>query len=1305
MADSAFASAEYNAPSLRSASSSDDENDAVNTEDARVYFGPLQSPEKKFAPPSGKAFRTPLRRSQRISAAPASDPSLEADDSDEEPSRLTTSDPAGLSGTSGEGTPLIDDMAPDEPSSVLASKVLSACDNPSPPPSPTPMQDELPNADAPIWPRIVDISFEEHLESPAPVDAGSEPVLDVQISDAKPADIPPPLMRGDDETDTCPHDPLTTSPEADLINFDSFSATAATPYAKPMFLPEFAGGMLTPSDARPATVDDLLSLSPAPSAPLPRLVIGDGSSNPVTSTISSSEVMTQSAVEEEQVLDFLTSDQLQLPSSSLPSMPESTLNPSTPIRRSSRPRRSRSPFQLPKVISALPTTPNDPLTADPSTARQHNAAKDTGLSIPDARPIIKRRKTLQSPSRSRSREPDPHSVPAIENAGVAGARADGVVDASTAPSQTAQLDEPMLDFVETAEEIRTRRRSEGGARTPRTQRTQRELGSLSPASADLLQNLVTKASEPSLHSLVQLEAQPETLPMVPGTEPPGSGFVSHSNEESAARPAETVPSERTPPPSPSKPVESTRTPARRIPVAEAIKQGTFSPQKPGLFNVAGPSKTLLGTNTDGVIPSPVFRRQKLDDPSRSPAKRVQLPRAVMTPSLSSPAKGKAATLPRLFPRAASIEIEHPVSSEPLPLAIKKSRSGSVEPALGKQNIGGGASVRQLQSIAPGSRPGSSNISESAGESIRNPLPFPIVAAPARVPPIPEVEEGQIDDKPARSTSPSRPVKASPAKTTSSLRQPSAGPSSRIPRIGAKPYARPKPAQTITTEAKPTGPLIARKALGAPKNSGTAVVDESKPRRVTIVRVASSSGSSSDEGVPPTTAHAPRTAASTARPARQVTVEKSSLSLKRKREGEKPTTSPANAQPVIVMRKVVPGIINRPTKAQTSSPARAAGVEEQASLAPSSMKSQGPIKMRRVADWKRPQEKSAVNEVKDDVSPDTGPTREQTVVEIATSSVREASPSPDPLAGTSHSSEPVPVRVESPRSSPVPEEASTDTGTRRSTRARRSANTAATTDVSAAPVRPLKLKPKPFLLPESSAFAGMSMVALKTLTANNTLKNQHQVAELQKEIIRKEGKRPDSPTSKVRGALERQKEEMAQQRQQRAARRARRSAGADDSDVFTEQESITDTGDFSIISVDDNGVPLHHQRGPGDEEDYVTPEKPAKRERSEDGAKREEKRVKWDRGLATTVWLDDSPPKPKRAPKDELTRKGCLATAAKSLRLDTLGNVLNANVPVPDLVQENIVVKKFVYEDDEDPDPPTPAPVSKTTRSKGKKSKT
>ena len=77
-------------------------------------------------------------------------------------------------------------------------------------------------------------------------------------------------------------------------------------------------------------------------------------------------------------------------------------------------------------------------------------------------------------------------------------------------------------------------------------------------------------------------------------------------------------------------------------------------------------------------------------------------------------------------------------------------------------------------------------------------------------------------------------------------------------------------------------------------------------------------------------------------------------------------------------------------------------------------------------------------------------------------------------------------------------------------------------------------------PTSKLVAGTKFVT----ESKNTLKNQVQVATIETAVVRREGARPDSPTSRVRNTLERQKEE----RLQRAERRARRAAGSDESGV-------------------------------------------------------------------------------------------------------------------------------------------------------------
>jgi len=60
---------------------------------------------------------------------------------------------------------------------------------------------------------------------------------------------------------------------------------------------------------------------------------------------------------------------------------------------------------------------------------------------------------------------------------------------------------------------------------------------------------------------------------------------------------------------------------------------------------------------------------------------------------------------------------------------------------------------------------------------------------------------------------------------------------------------------------------------------------------------------------------------------------------------------------------------------------------------------------------------------------------------------------------------------------------------------------------------------------------------------------------------------------------------------------------------------------------------------------------------------------------------------------------------QALRLDDLGNLVCADTALTELVPENVVVKKFVYETDEPPAPPAPPVetiVVKSTRSRGKK---
>jgi len=258
---------------------------------------------------------------------------------------------------------------------------------------------------------------------------------------------------------------------------------------------------------------------------------------------------------------------------------------------------------------------------------------------------------------------------------------------------------------------------------------------------------------------------------------------------------------------------------------------------------------------------------------------------------------------------------------------------------------------------------------------------------------------------------------------------------------------------------------------------------------------------------------------------------------------------------------------------------------------------------------------------------------------------------------------------------------------------------------------------------------MSAVTLKALTNTNTVKNQHNLAAiLETEVIRKPGNRPGSPGTKVRTIDEKRKLEQGKERRERAERRARRaSEPQEDSSLTSEDEANLPLGP--------DGRPLRHRRGPGDEEEYESPEKAERRrtrarigEAGKPGEEVEVKTVRWDRGLFTMVYFDDLPLQSQthdKSPTPVAHTRGALASSAKvevqaypsnnmhadvnvqELRLDSLGNLVNATSPLKDIVRENVTIKKFVYDDDAEaaehdvPEPPSPKPPSK---GKGKKLK-
>jgi len=180
---------------------------------------------------------------------------------------------------------------------------------------------------------------------------------------------------------------------------------------------------------------------------------------------------------------------------------------------------------------------------------------------------------------------------------------------------------------------------------------------------------------------------------------------------------------------------------------------------------------------------------------------------------------------------------------------------------------------------------------------------------------------------------------------------------------------------------------------------------------------------------------------------------------------------------------------------------------------------------------------------------------------------------------------------------------------------------------------------------------MSVTALKDLTTTNTARNQqYLIAKLETEVVRKEGVRPESPAVKVRTIVQRQMEEKLKERAERAIRRARRSDGdMASSDI----EGSSDVGYSSPCEDRSGGRSLgKHQRGPGDEEDYETPERLDQHKKAklfvgaDDQDGEPERRVKWDRGLFTTVYLDEVKPGTRQPLKENRSLKGILAPTAK-----------------------------------------------------------
>ncbi|EPQ58139.1 hypothetical protein GLOTRDRAFT_136912 [Gloeophyllum trabeum ATCC 11539] len=1210
----------------------------------RVYFGPIQSPEKELTSKlahrnslNGGVLKTPVRRLRMSTeqALTATDSGTQAEENDNV--RQGEGALAEVGALQDEDT-LDRELDLDEPSSALAGKILRAHDNPSPPPADVREDDsdyDIPTAHRSrhtIMPSRVldfgDVTDQSDVERAQGAGGPEAPIHSMVDSTATRT------LKLDTELPTDVEEAHNTS-APDLIAFDSFSTPSRSTLDATAALRDTA-----PTTSQP-TVDDLLSASPV----FPLSAVTDATAD------SASEV-------------------------------QAYLKQVTPVSGTGT---SVNPFASGILDSYIPSTgilinvntspateqPQGPVAGDSSalvrfTEDIASNSQQAPSHVLETKDVQADESTARTPRRSsrlstspyktpRHTDTSPRKVPALKLQ-----VADESRSALAVPEKVqVRAISPSVDTEAVEKEKKARRRErESQVKGKRKEEASTDLSHLSPTSADLLTKLMPTPSRSVSPAIATVEESGVVIPAflqrnqdddirvsrkidpesrAPSTPPPCPRAQSRVIQSSALRPSnpQLRPTDRSILSTPMKLASALndpcRTPARRIPMSQAVKEGSISPEKAA--QVASSSKRPQAPSA-GPLSNRVFKRlvPDLSDPNRSPAKRAPVG-AMVSPSKNAPIRSVFSSPAKPMVRERS--------QPPEPPAVHRSRSVEPEQPARQAIVG--------QTIP---RPGSAPIPDivprfdrkAADRPPRNPLPFPIM-------PIPEETE------PPSQPSSSRTQKAVPsAQPKSALRQPSATTGSRIPRIGSKPYARP----AGKSSTLPTPPD--RNARAADRD-----IPEVHAREIR-----------SPESTLPSTP--PREGIRATRRNAADSETSSPACLKRKRE-----EPPTKLTPVVVVRKVVPGgfgsehvPMSSPLRIPEGSDGKPRGrggsttavpLDPTPSLKGPSVDAKGKDK-----ECPRPSRGDGVIRAPSAIS-DKQPDPK------LTSSAQEPSTSPRPLTDKPVNEEPV-----------LTPTAEGDSRARR-TRSRKPLQHG--DDVFGTAASRSRPPPRRRVPAHSSApmpFIGMTQVALRALTNKNTQANQkYWFIDIETEVVRKPGPRPDSPTTKVKTAIQKQKEEQDQGRRERAQRRARRTGGSLD------DEGGDTTADDSFKL----GEPAKHQRGPGDETDYETPEKlgpAAKKARFDSGVRdKDGKRVKWDKGLHTLIYLDD--PKPERTVQG--VKKGGLAKSTKELRLDDLGNVPNAKDPLPIAVHEKVIVKKFVY----DNDPEAAVVEVETPKPKSRKSKT
>lgn len=657
---------------------------------------------------------------------------------------------------------------PAEPSIILASRVLSACSNPSPPPTPPLLpQHTFQDCDDAQLIDVLDPQQGRDAEFGTPtgpaflLDELSGPVA--TSSPFEPRYATPTPRHTEDQANTS---------QPDLITFDSFPATDPGDNHSRQEPQTILVADSDPVQPVTKSVDELFSISPRPSLASPIATINElimpnahldkestatpneevGVTCPLAIEVDppASPPLIDMAVPEDEGVTHLV-----MPSEEPPVSDHQT----PPLRRSTRPRKSRS--SLPQTI--VDTSPQPPSV--------HEGVEDAGSG---AAVVQKPNDAQESPQRKRKLK----LTPKPEDKG-----------------EGSSMGVPITP-----------------RRLTQVTRVHRELGSLSPMSAAVLTQLLPKPSgdsasrsttpqPPQDDSVPHPDAAPAvSAPATPPLQTPAFVFPKVSQSDvlgDASRPKSPLR-----PFSPSRFAEGSRTPARRVPIAQAIADGTYSAHKlPAAFGAVRPP------NQPG---SPVFKKLALDDPARSPAKRVLMNEAVLVPPPSpeksvDKGKGRATTIrPQSTVRSSSVPPrERTASAEPPSTLSRRERGASAEPSARPVALGRRPFFQ---------KPASSDGVSTSSMQTRTTLPYPLRQQQRSHPTIPEAEEpGTSAVRPAAPgastvANGAAQTLASPAKAGSSLRQPSAGVGSRIPRIGAKPYARTKPVgaapSKLPTPSKP-----------------------------------------------------------------------------------------------------------------------------------------------------------------------------------------------------------------------------------------------------------------------------------------------------------------------------------------------------------------------------------------------------------------------------------------------------------------------------------------------------------------------